>query len=53
MTETGKYHFFYKNLYDRIVSNSQIEVRPETALRTIQIIEKAFESNKEKKYVVL
>ena len=52
-TETGKYHYFYKNLYDRITNNVQLEVRPENALRTIQIIEKAFLSSKEKKFIVL
>ncbi|MGM0641426.1 MAG: Gfo/Idh/MocA family oxidoreductase [Thermotogota bacterium] len=52
-TETGRYHSFYKNFYDRVTNNNQLEVRPETALRTIQIIEKAFESNKERKFIIL
>jgi predicted dehydrogenase len=53
ITETGKYHFFYKNLFDRIKNNAKIEVRPETALRTIQIIEKAFESNEKRQFIKL
>jgi predicted dehydrogenase len=53
MTETGKYHFFYKNLYDRIINNLKLEVSPETALRNIQIIEKAFESNEKRKFIKL
>lgn len=53
MTEKGKYHYFYKNVYDKIMNNLKLEVRPETVLRNIQIIEKAFESNEKRKFVKL
>ena len=47
-TEPGCYQEIYENVYDVIVNNQEMAVKPEDARDVIGIIELAFESNKRK-----
>jgi hypothetical protein len=46
-TLPGNYMGFYNNVYDVIVNNAEIVVKPEEARNVIKIIEMAFADNKE------
>jgi len=47
-TIPGSYEKFYDNIYDSIVNQSELAVKPEEARNTIRIIELAFESSSKK-----
>lgn len=44
-SEIGDYRKFYENVYKAIVNGEELIVKPEQAMYTIYLIEKAFESN--------
>ncbi len=52
-TLPGTYQDFYENIYYAITANTELLVKPEEALEVIYLIEKAVQSNKEKKTVFL
>jgi len=43
-TECGNYHGFYDNVYDVLINNAEMAVKPQEASDVIRIIELAFES---------
>jgi predicted dehydrogenase len=45
-TEAGNYIGFYNNVYDVIINNAEMAVKPKEARNVIRIIEQAFESAK-------
>ncbi len=45
-TEAGNYMGFYNNVYDVLINNAEMAVKPEEARDVIKIIELAFESSK-------
>jgi predicted dehydrogenase len=50
-TEPGNYHGFYDNVYDVLINNGEMNVKPVDARNVIRIIELAFESADKKKIV--
>lgn len=48
-TEPGDYRDYYQNVYSAILGKQELYVKPEESLTVIRIIEKAIESNKEKR----
>jgi predicted dehydrogenase len=48
-SEPGDYAPFYQNVYDAIVNNAELAVKPEEILRTTRVIDLASQSSKEKK----
>ena len=50
-SEQGNYADYYQGIYDAIVNNKPVPVSAEDGLKVIKIIEKAFESNDQKKVV--
>jgi scyllo-inositol 2-dehydrogenase (NADP+) len=50
-TLKGSYLDYYNNIYDAIRKNKDLLVKPEEAMRTIQVIEAAKRSSEEKKVV--
>ncbi|MDJ1473178.1 oxidoreductase [Cytophagaceae bacterium DM2B3-1] len=52
-TLAGNYRHFYENVYDAIVHNAPLDVKPEEALQIIQIIEAAYQSHQEKRTIDL
>ncbi len=51
-TLAGSYMFFYDNVYDVLVNNAEIMVKPEQARNVIKIIELAFLSSSENKRAI-
>lgn len=52
-TRKGSYMGYYDNIYEGIRNGEELIVKPEQALQTMQIIEAAVKSNKEKKEIIL
>lgn len=52
-TLPGAYQFFYENLREAIAGREPVSVRPEEALATIEIIEAAVRSNRERRSIDL
>jgi predicted dehydrogenase len=52
-TIPGNYLAFYDNLYEAIVNNKPLAVKPQEAVRVIEVIEAALESNQKKETVKL
>jgi scyllo-inositol 2-dehydrogenase (NADP+) len=52
-SEQGNYGDYYRILYNAIIQNKPAPVQPEEALRVIQIIEAAGNSNRERKVITL
>lgn len=52
-TEAGRYQVFYENVRDALRGTASLLVKPEEALLTTKIIEKAFLSSKENRTVAL
>ena len=50
-TERGNYVDFYQNVYDTIIGQSSLLVKPEESRDTIRIIELAMQSNTEKRTI--
>lgn len=50
-TEAGNYMGFFDNVYDVLVNNAEMAVKPEEARDVIRIIELAFESSEMKKEI--
>ncbi len=50
-TSRGCYQKYYENIYDAIVHQKELNVKPEEARDVIKIIELAFQSNREKRTV--
>lgn len=50
-TVPGNYRIFYENLYGVLTANAELLVKPEEAMRVIQTIEAAYQSNAEKRTV--
>ncbi|CAG5069563.1 putative oxidoreductase YdgJ [Dyadobacter sp. CECT 9623] len=48
-SEAGDYASFYQNVYDAIVNNAELAVKPEEILRTTRVIDLAIQSSDEKK----
>lgn len=48
-TEPGDYRDYYKNVYSAILGKEDLYVKPEQSLNVIKIIERAVESNQEKR----
>lgn len=48
ITEAGCYQEFYNNVYDVLVNNAEMDVKPEEARDVIRIIERAFTSNEKR-----
>ncbi|KAA0989494.1 Gfo/Idh/MocA family oxidoreductase [Dyadobacter aurulentus] len=48
-SEAGDYASFYQNVYDAIVGNAELAVKPEEILRTTRVIDLAMRSSAEKK----
>jgi scyllo-inositol 2-dehydrogenase (NADP+) len=51
-SEAGDYAPFYQNVYDAIVSGTELAVKPEEVIRTARVIDLAFESSNDKKVMV-
>lgn len=52
-TLKGKYIDYFENVYKAILNNEPLAVTPNHAFRVIQIIEKAYQSNMEKRVISL
>ncbi|MCE7058960.1 Gfo/Idh/MocA family oxidoreductase [Dyadobacter sp. CY343] len=48
-SEAGDYASFYQNVYDAIVNDAELAVKPEEILRTTRVIDLAIQSSEEKK----
>ena len=48
-SETGDYTGFYRNVYEAITGNAELEVKPEQARNVIRVIELAMQSHAEKR----
>jgi scyllo-inositol 2-dehydrogenase (NADP+) len=48
-SEPGDYRAFYLNVYNAILGNEELSIKPEDARNTIRIVELAYESHREKK----
>ncbi|KQS33592.1 Gfo/Idh/MocA family oxidoreductase [Dyadobacter sp. Leaf189] len=48
-SEPGNYAPFYQNVYDAIVHNAELAVKPEEILRTTRVIDLAAQSSRDKK----
>lgn len=52
-TERGDYGSYYDNIYDVIKDKKELSVKPEEALAVIQVIEKCYQSSRERKWINL
>jgi scyllo-inositol 2-dehydrogenase (NADP+) len=50
-TLPGNYAGYFENVYQAFTGNGQLAVKPEEALQTIRVIEKAYQSSREKRVV--
>ncbi len=50
-SDTGNYTGYYQNIVDAIKGRSELAVTPDQMINTIRIIERAFQSNEEKRTV--
>ena len=50
-SERGNYADLYRNVYNAILGQEELEVKPEQARNTIKIIELAMQSSKEKRHI--
>lgn len=50
-SENGNYAGFYENVYNAIIGEEELTVKPEQAKNTIRIIELAMQSNEEKRRI--
>ena len=50
-SEAGDYTAFYSNVYNALLEEEELEVKPEQARNTIRVIELAIQSNKEKRNI--
>ncbi|CAM4383998.1 oxidoreductase [Paenibacillus tarimensis] len=46
-TAAGSYASYYRNIYEHLAYGEELEVKPEEAAATIQLIEQAFQSSRE------